>query len=176
MISRNDVHPAGRLLKAYGIKGELLLLFDRPGFTDTDAPYYFLEIDGLPVPFFVENTAFHSDDILRVKFADINDETQAARYAGLRVYLPRESLSEDHPGEQGADWRFFIGYTVVDRAHGELGVIEEVEDSTLNILFVVRDPETDYLIPATEDFITGVDEQQKIIDMDLPEGLIDYRE
>jgi len=42
----------------------------------------------------------------------------------------------------------------------------------MNVLFVVTDSATEYLIPATEDFITEIDDNQKIIRMELPEGLI----
>jgi ribosomal 30S subunit maturation factor RimM len=33
--------------------------------------------------------------------------------------------------------------------------------------------EKEILIPATEDFITTIDEELKIIEMNLPEGLLD---
>ncbi len=66
-----------------------------------------------------------------------------------------------------------LGYTVVNQ-HGEvLGLIDEVDDSTLNTLFIVKDRDKELLIPATEDFIAAIDEEKKIIEMYLPEGLID---
>ena len=52
---------------------------------------------------------------------------------------------------------------------GDIGEIEYVEDSTSNTIFCVDDK----LIPATEDFIEGIDPKERVIYMKLPEGLLD---
>ncbi len=79
-------------------------------------------------------------------------------------------MSEES-GENSDDWEFFVGYSIVDQ-HGEtIGVIREVDSSTINVLFVVQHDEDELLIPATEDFIVAVDEEKKLLEMYLPEGL-----
>lgn len=58
--------------------------------------------------------------------------------------------------------------------HGKLlGTIREVDDATINVLFVVVLDEEERLIPATEDFILSIDEKKGTIRMSLPEGLLD---
>jgi len=172
MILAENVTPIGRLLKPHGIKGEMTLLFDRRSYSDIDVSYYFLEIDGLFVPFFVEEIRFTNDTTARVKFEGVDDVATATRYADLRVYLPKESLTvTDEETETG--WDFFVGYTVIDQTLGNLGVIEAVDDATMNVLFAVKKNNKEYLIPATEDFILEIDEQEKILHVDLPQGLIE---
>lgn len=173
MISEKDILQVGRTQKPYGIKGEIVLLFQKAEYAEAETEYYFLEIEGIPVPFFVEEFTFSTDVSARVKFEEVNDEKSAARYVNLNVFLPREMVNQVE--KQDADnWNYFVGYTVVDQ-HGEtLGVIEEVDDTTLNVLFVVKNDEDDeLLIPATEDFIAAIDEEKKLIEMYLPEGLTD---
>jgi 16S rRNA processing protein RimM len=61
----------------------------------------------------------------------------------------------------------------MDQTLGELGVSDAVDDSTMNVLFVVKKNDREYLVPATEDFILKIDEPRKILHVDLPQGLIE---
>lgn len=172
MISEKDILQVGRTQKPYGIKGEIILLFHKAEYAELDTEYYFLEIDGLPVPFFVEEFTFSNNVSARVKFTDVDDEKSASRYVNTDVYLPRERLKpEQKPNED--DWNYFLGYTIVDQHGVNLGTIEEVDETTQNILFIVKSEEKEHLIPATDDFIAAIDEENKIIEMYLPEGLTD---
>lgn len=172
MISEKDILQVGRTQKPYGIKGEIIVLFHKAEYAELDSEYYFLEIEGLPVPFFVEEFTFSNNVSARVKFADVNDEKSASRYVNLDVYLPREQVILSQEPDRG-DWNWFVGYTIVDQHGVNLGIIEEVDDSTQNILFIVKSDEREHLIPATDDFIAAIDEENKIIEMYLPEGLTD---
>ena len=172
MISRKDILQVGSTQKPYGIKGEIIIRFRKAEYADVETEYYFLEIEGIPVPFFIEEFTYSTDVTARVKFEDVDDEIAAARYVNMDMYLPCE-LVKSPTKQDMADWDYFTGFTVVDQ-HGEkLGVIEDVDDSTMNVLFVVRKEEKECLIPATEDFIAAIDEENNLIEMYLPQGLIE---
>ena len=47
-----------------------------------------------------------------------------------------------------------------------------IDDSTMNTLFVVDRDASELLIPANDDFVISVDEENKIIKMDVPDGLL----
>lgn len=173
MILGKDIIEVGATQKPYGIKGEIVIRFKKPIFADVDAEYYFLEIEGIPVPFFVEDFTYSTDVSARVKFEDINDEVAAARYVNCPVFIPREWIKVHTDGETQLDWDYFIGFKVVDQRGKLLGVIEEVDDSTMNVLFIVKNEENEHLIPAAEDFIEAVDEENRLIEMFLPEGLVE---
>jgi 16S rRNA processing protein RimM len=172
VISGNEILQVGNTQKPYGIKGSIVVRFRKAEYADVETEYYFLEIDGIPVPFFVEEFIYSTDAIARVKFEDVNDEIAAARYVNVPVFLPRELL-QSPAGHTDAGWDYFTGFTVVDRCGTELGVVEEVDESTINVLLVVRNNGKEYLIPASEDFIAAVDEQNNRLEMSLPEGLIE---
>jgi 16S rRNA processing protein RimM len=172
MITKDEVLKIGKLQKPYGIKGEISLVFDKPAYTGIDAEFYFLDIDRIFVPFLIEEITFITDTGARVKFEDVNDETGAARFANLHVFLLRKQMPENLD-EENPEWDFFIGYRVIDQHNRDLGTIEGVDAATLNVLFIVKQANEEYLIPATDDFITRVNDEQKIICMNLPEGLID---
>ncbi len=172
MITRDELLKIGKLQKPYGIKGEISLVFDKPVYTGIDTEFYFLDIDRIFVPFLIEEITFIPDTGARVKFEDVNDETEAARFANLHVFLLHEQVPEN-PDEENPEWDFFIGYRVIDQHDRDLGTIEGVDAATLNVLFIVKKANEEYLIPATGDFITRVNNEQKMIRMNLPEGLID---
>lgn len=173
MISRKEILQVGTTQKPYGIKGEIVIRFRKAEYADAETAFYFLEIEGIPVPFFIEEFTYSTDVTARVKFEDVNDEIAAARYVNCDVFIPRESLKASDEQPDTATWDYFVGFTVVDEEQGILGVIEEVDESTMNVLFVVRGDDKEYLIPATEDFISAIDEEKNIIKMVLPEGLIE---
>ncbi|WP_294081158.1 ribosome maturation factor RimM [Proteiniphilum sp. UBA5384] len=172
MISRKDILQVGSTQKPYGIKGEIIIRFRKEEYADIETEYYFLEIEGIPVPFFVEEFTYTTEVTGRVKFEDVDDEKTAARYVNIAIFLPRELVRSS--GESAtSDWEYFTGFSVIDQYGKRLGVIEEVDDSTMNVLFVVRNEDEELLIPAVEDFIAAIDEENNLIEMYLPEGLIE---
>lgn len=172
MIFRNEILQIGTTQKTYGVKGEIVILFRTPEYADLDTDCYFLEIEGIPVPFFVEDLVYTSDCSARVKLEGVDDEQRALRYVNLPVFLPQERV-KPAMREEATDWFFFIGYKVIDQTGTEIGIITAVDDATMNVLFIVVRGTEELLIPATEDFITAVDEQERILEMVLPEGLLE---
>ena len=173
MIHLKDVFKIGKFIKPHGLKGEIALEFDNDIFDKADCPYLVCLIDGIFVPFFIKEYRFKGNDIALITFEDVTTEQQAKMFNGLEVYFPRAYFdSENEEVEFSLD--FFIGYTVCDKQEGEIGQIIEVNDSTINILFLLESKDGDeHIIPASDDFITKIDEENKILYMDLPIGLIE---
>lgn len=163
-----DTYKIGTLTRTHGISGELSMNFTDDVWDRADADYVFLEVDGIQVPFFLEEWRFRSDSVALLKFQDIDTAEDAMEYVGADVYFPHDLTPE--PGEDDEyTWRHFTGWQVVDAVAGKIGEIEHVEDSTANTIFFVGDK----LIPATEDFIERIDAKERTIYMNLPEGLLD---
>ena len=159
----------GNICRTHGIKGMLCMNFTDDVWDRADSDYLFLEIDGLPVPFFLEEWRFLSDRQALLKFEDIDDEKQAQPYVGCDVLFPTELVPEGDGEAEITSWRHFIGWTVIDEHAGEIGTIDSVDDTTANTLFYIGDR----IIPANENFITSVDSKARTIHTDLPKGLLD---
>ncbi len=170
MIKQDDVYRIGRLGKPHGVKGELSFQFDDDIFDRTDADYLILGIDGILVPFFIEEYRFRSDEICLMKFCDIDTGERARELTGCDVFFPRALAQEE---EGGASWAEIIGFTVTDAATGRtVGTVRAVDDSTLNVLFTLDTPQGEVLLPASDDLIAGFDRQAQTIAMTIPEGLL----
>ena len=94
MIKQEEVYRIGRLGKAHGVKGEVSFQFDDDIFDQIDADYLVLDIEGILVPFFMEEYRFRNDSVCLVKFCDIDTQQQASELTGCDVYFPRALADE----------------------------------------------------------------------------------
>jgi len=168
MIKKEDVYKIGRLGKAHGVKGEVSFLFDDDVFDRVEADYLILEVDGILVPFFMEEYRFRSDTTALVKFEDIDTQERARELTNCDVYFPRQ-LTDDEEAE--LTYTFLVGFHLIEASNGKkVGTIAGIDDSTANILFELEDGT---LIPANDDLITAIDKDNKTITIALPEGILD---
>ncbi len=175
MIEEKNLFEIGKLLKPHGVKGEVTVLFKKPEYADIDTKYYFLFLDGMYVPFFIEEFMFNSDVTALIKFQGFNSVEQASNYANTVVFVPNELVEALEPAQEvfDSEWDQFVGYTIIDENSSIIGVIREVDSATMNVLFIVVKDDEEILIPATEDFIVMLDSNKKHLHMKLPEGLLD---
>ena len=167
MIKKEEVYKIGKLGKVHGIKGEISFLFDDDVFDRMDADYLILDIDGILVPFFIEEYRFKTDSNALMKFEGIDTMERARELTGCDVYFPREMSETD---EEHLSWAQIVGYSLIDANTGkEAGKIAAIDDSTINILFELEDGK---LIPASEELITDIDPKNRIISINIPEGLL----
>lgn len=169
MIRLEEVYRIGRLGKAHGVKGELSFQFDDDVFDRAEADYLIIEVDGILVPFFIEEYRFRSDSTAILKLEDIDTQERARELTNCDVYFPRALTP--HDDEEELRWSFFVGFDLVEARSGKsVGRIAHVDDTTANILFELEDGT---LIPAAEELITDVDHDARRITIDLPEGLLE---
>lgn len=160
MIRRDEVYKIGKLGKPHGVKGEITFAITDDVFDRVDAEYLVLDIDGILVPFYLEEYRFKNDENVLVKFEDIDTQEQARNYTGCEVFFPRHLSDSD---EENMSWAEIIGFHLVDAVSGKVvGTIEHVDDSTLNLLFeVTTDAGDEILIPASNDLIEEVSAEKK---------------
>ena len=168
MIKKEDVYKIGRLGKAHGVKGEVSFQFTDDIFDSVDAEYLVLDVDGILVPFFMEEYRFRNDSVCLVKFCDVDTQQRAQELTGCDVYFPR-ALAEE--AEETPSLSSLVGFKIVSVPDGStIGTIAAIDDTTQNILFELEDGT---LIPASDELIENIDVNKKEIIMNIPEGLLD---
>ena len=167
MIRDDEVYKIGVIGKTHGVKGELNFTFTDDVFDRVDADYLILRIDGILVPFFIDEYRFRSDDRALITFTDIDTADKAQNLVGIDVFFPY-SLS-DKAKEDDICFNDLIGFAIEG-----IGTITGIDDYTDNILFEVKaDNGKQLLIPAVEEFVEDVDYDNRVIKVCLPEGLLD---
>lgn len=167
MIKEDEVYKIGRIGKPHGISGEVTLRFSDDVFDRVDADYLVLMVDGILVPFFIEEYRFRSDEVALVKFEDIDTKDRASELTGCDVFFPRHLADA---GDDVLTWSQIVGYDIVDVLSDKtIGRIEAVDETTINTLLELSDGT---LIPAADEFIEDIDHEERKLMMRLPEGLI----
>jgi 16S rRNA processing protein RimM len=168
MIKKEDVYKIGRIGKAHGVKGEVSFNFDDDIFDRVDAEYLILAVDGILVPFYMEEYRFRSDNTALVKFEDIDTQDRARELTNCDVYFLRNMADND---DEELTYNFLVGFDIIDNQTSKsIGTIASIDDNTMNILFELEDGR---LIPASEELITNIDKDNRTITITLPEGILD---
>lgn len=175
MIRKEEVFKIGLFNKPHGIQGELSFTFTDDIFDRTDCEYLVCLMDGILVPFFIEEYRFRSESTALVKLEGVDSAEQARRFTNVEVFFPLSYVSEDWSDE--LSWHFFLGYDMWEVHHGKLGVLSEVDESTMNMLFIIETEKgEELLVPVCEEFIKDVDQHDRKIVLNLPEGLLQLDE
>ena len=196
MILDSDVFSIGRFTRTHGIHGEIEVHFTDDVFDRGEAYYVFLKIDGLYVPFFLEDYRFKGSESALFTLDGIDSDTAARELVGHTVYYPLDARpAEDE--DTISSLRAFTGFRLllIDRMalaetaeEGdetsedgvptlELGTVKHVETTTANTLLTVEvEDGEDVLLPLHDDFVVDYDLRDRYLVLDVPEGLIDLND
>lgn len=157
------------VVKTHGVKGELNVALTDMAEPELDfAPGACLiaEIEGLDVPFFIKGSRARGADSLLLQFDEVQTDAEAAALQGLTLYaLTAPAELEVDPDDLTAG--ALVGYDVV--ADGQnLGTIADLQELTPGQWFFIVD---ERMIPAVDEFILEIDPEQRVVTMELPEGL-----
>ncbi len=172
-IPKAECQNIGFIRKLHGVHGDLVLEFE-PGFewSVAEAKRFFVELDGLLVPFFLKEDGFRfkSTKTAIISFDWVETEKYARRLMGCPVFLFQNEIVDEAEEQLVSE---FLHFTLFDEKLGEIGSITAVDDFSGNVVFYVQYKGEEILIPFNEDFLVSVDEEEKVLTLNLPDGLID---
>lgn len=180
MITQEQLIEVGSITKLHGLKGEIQARITVCPLDEMErCPYLVCEMDGIYVPFFLDSLRFRSAESALLKFSDIDTQEQAEPFCGLTLYFDRRCFTPEEEAryeEESAEDLGLIGYHIFDRTLGPIGEIVDINDLTENVLFIVDRDGEETMIPAADDLILDIDDENQTILMDLPQGLINMEE
>lgn len=167
----------GTVQKPHGIKGELFVRLetDRPDAVFSAGRALVLgDREGRP-----------SDDLLTVERARAFKGGMLVKAAGIgartpdldelrgrTLLIPRDQAAP--PEEDEVFYHDLLGMRVVTEAEGEVGIVGEVYDAPAGpMLSVRREGAKELLIPFVREMIRRVDAAEKVLELDLPVGLLE---
>lgn len=171
-MRKEDCFYLGKIVRKHSFKGEVVIKLD------TDEPELYIEMESVYVdfgnnlvPFFIEKSSLHKGNQLRVRFEDVNSEADADAILKSDIYLPLTLL----PKLTGDQFYFheIIGFKVVDRIFGEVGIIVKINETAAQPLFEIDREGKEIFIPMVDEFIKKVDRANKTIEVQTPDGLIE---
>ncbi|MBS1548386.1 MAG: 16S rRNA processing protein RimM [Bacteroidetes bacterium] len=170
-MNKKDCYFLGKITRRHGLQGNVMLKLD----TDQPEIYnklegIFLEVNGLLVPFFIEKQQWSKADTKIISFKNASEQ-MVEQSIGKNVFLPLSSL----PILTGNQFYYHevVGFTIVDEKNTTCGEIKEVNDQTAQHYFILNLNGKEIIIPIIKDWILNVNREEKKIQMQLPEGLLD---
>ena len=167
MIRLEEISPIGVFGKTHGIKGEINLELNVDFYLE-NTPYIIVDIDGIFVPFFINDYRYKSDTVALVQFEDINTEERVRPFFGKKAYVKKEVLDDGEEDEFSIN--YYVGFTMLTPQRTVIGQIVEIDDSTANVLFVL---DNDALIPVGAIEVLDLDPDRHTMIVEVPEGLLD---
>lgn len=163
MINNEDVISIGKITRTHGKRGEVQCLMENEYWDNADATFLILSIDNILVPFRVLDWRGKGSDSLIFQLDRFTDELQAQQLVGYQAYMLKSDISEEN--EILPTWQSLKGYRVLDTDQGELGIITDVDETTINTLITLNNNQ---LIPLHEDFIIDILQEKQQITICLP--------
>lgn len=164
----------GKLLKAHGLNGEAKILIEEQYIDQIVQMRYFFvkKVDGIQ-PLFIEY--FRGVHAHIVKFETLNNREQLRHYTGTSLFLKEADANLIYnPAKDNSksDYERFLGYILFDEL-SEVGKIQQIDQYAHQDIALVDHQGKLVSIPMVEQWIISVDDNKKILKMDLPEGLLD---
>lgn len=184
MITDEMLMPIGRLFKPHGYKGEMNadIYFDINLFGDRKTPF-FIYIDNIPVPFFVESIGGGTSGTSFIKFRGINSDIECIPFVRKELFAEKNFVAVTYgttPEELEMTADGVKGYEVIRAENGELlGKVEAMEEGVEYDYLIVELKESQAMvhIPFVDEFITEINEKGVSSDgkvfVSLPEGFLE---
>ncbi|HUH46381.1 MAG TPA: ribosome maturation factor RimM [Arenibacter sp.] len=171
-MTKEECFYLGKIVSKYSFKGEVLIKLD----TDEPELYekmesVFVSLGNNLVPFIIKKSLLQKSSLLRVRFEEVADESDADKVMGSEIYLPLTQL----PQLKGNKFYYHevVGFSMEDKMHGHIGIITSINDTTPQALFELKLADKQLLIPVRDEIIVKVDRENKTIFVNSPEGLVD---
>ncbi len=162
-----------KTVKTRGLRGEIVadLLTDFPERFDNLTRVFAVCADNKTSELELEKFWFQKNRII-FKFKDIDSIEGAEKWRDCEICVP-ESEAVELEEDEFFDWE--LENCAVETVEGEkIGEVQELMRTGATEILVVKGAEKEYLIPFAETICVEIDTENKLIRVDIPEGLLDF--
>ncbi|MCH5233285.1 MAG: 16S rRNA processing protein RimM [Muribaculaceae bacterium] len=173
MITNDQLITVGKFHKTHGLKGELNAILDIDPAYFVEGNPLIVEIEGLNVPFYLNSIRNKGSISYLIRLEGVETDKEASEFVNHEIKMIAEDSEEWlEPNEDD-----LIGFTIVDMENQKpIGELYDIDDSTENVLFIVKNKDDSFYIPAADEFIKEIDYDKKLIMMTFPDGLLDMND
>jgi 16S rRNA processing protein RimM len=168
--AKHDVVLIARIIGVHGIKGNCKIRSYAESLTvfQPDSIVFVVTSTGQQKPYEISWVKPHARAAL-VSFKRVDTRVQAEALIGSDIFIEKRRLPE--PEEGSYFWFDLIGLDVFGVDQKYLGRLESIIQTGSNDVYVVKNEDTEILIPALEAVVQKIDLKNRRMQVDLPEGL-----
>jgi 16S rRNA processing protein RimM len=167
----NEYFKIGRLITAFGLKGELVLkhsLGKKTSLKGLNA-LFTEERKNAFIPWFIESTRIKNEEEIYLKLQEVNTREAAIKLAQKEVWMEETDFKKFAARSSPMN---LLGYEVVENEK-ILGKILEVIEQPHQLLCRIEIAGKEVLIPLNESTIRKIDKKKGRVMVQLPEGLLE---
>lgn len=161
----------GKITSVHGLKGEVTFNHHLEGNTDfTKWDCFLIELNPNSfIPYFIESIKPISDEACICKLEEVTNRDEAKLIVGKNIYSSPNYSIEVMLSDS---YERYLNFSLFDNDN-HVGKIIDVVSMGASTTFVIEKDDTEILIPVHTDLIVKSDDENKIIIMKLPAGLLD---
>lgn len=161
----------GKIVSAFGLEGETILLHSLGKKTSLKGiEAIFMEDRKTSfLPYFVQSARIKSEKEIYLKLEDINSREAALKIVQKEVWMEEKDFKQfAAPSAPIA----LLGYHLIDKGE-DIGKIDEIIEQPHQVLCKILLEGKEVLIPLHEQTLQSVDNKNKKVFVDLPDGLLE---
>jgi 16S rRNA processing protein RimM len=170
-MEKEEYFSVGKIVNTFGLQGQVVLQHSLGGKTNlTGLQVVMIEIRRNDlVPYFITNTKAKNESEVYITIEDITSKEKAQKLVSRPVWFKQTDFKKYVAKSSSLS---MLGYTIFDN-DTELSQIIEIINQPHQILAKIIHNEKEMLIPIHEAFIVKVDNDNKKVILNLPEGLLE---
>ncbi len=158
--------------KTHGAQGELRITVKDEYFDDfANSDVVFMNVQGKPLPFFIENLRDAGDILLKIE--DVDSSTEAKQLTSKELFLREQDIKLFKEETGVVTFESLTGYDLHDEQLGYVGKIVDVEVLPHQYLAIVSYKESEIFVPLHANLVVSLDDKKQTIVLRLPDGLLD---
>lgn len=161
----------GKIVAAHGITGQIILEHA------LGKPLHFKGIDALFIeknaasfiPYFIESANAKSDSLTHLQLEGIHTREATQILIRKKVWLPQAAFQQLVDKNSPLA---LLGYMVQQKGI-DLGIVQEVIEQPHQLMLTILYEGVEAYIPLHAESLLGVDHNKKLVNVNLPDGLLD---
>jgi 16S rRNA processing protein RimM len=169
-INIKQLFEAGFIKKPHGVSGDVLIqLHQGININEDCLSYIFIETEGLPVPFSIEEYEWRGESMINMKLRFIDNKETAQNFVSCKVFVKNEAINTTI---DELNVFMFKGFELHSPQHGFIGQIIQLDDFGGNLVMTIQSATDELLIPFHTDLLIEFNIEEKTVTLNIPEGLI----
>ncbi|MDI6688415.1 MAG: ribosome maturation factor RimM [Desulfobacterales bacterium] len=167
---KNNLLLIGKIVGVHGLNGTVKVCSYAESLSDFKPGGLILARDseGRDKTYVIQRVKPHVRTIL-LSFKGVDDRDMSEALIGCDLFIEKAKCSEPEDGSYY--WFDIIGLSVYTIDGKFIGSVESIIPTGSNDVYVVKNDDDEILIPGLESVVKEIDLKQKIMRVDLPEGL-----